>query len=196
MSDNALIIFAKNPVLGKVKTRLAKTEGDEQALEIYEKLLAFTREQVQQVKATVIVYYSDQIESNDDWVEVEKKVQVSGDLGEKMSEALEAELVNYKKVCIIGTDCAQLEAEIINRAFSELDDTDFVLGPANDGGYYLLGMKSFHTELFDDMKWSTSKVLRETLNRIKSMNKSVSLLPELVDIDTIQDWQLVMDNFK
>ncbi|MEO9803118.1 MAG: TIGR04282 family arsenosugar biosynthesis glycosyltransferase [Reichenbachiella sp.] len=196
MSDHALIIFVKNPELGKVKTRLAKNVGDDEALRIYKKLLDFTQKESSKANADSKVYYSSEITKKDIWVNAQKKKQHSGDLGAKMAAAFQEELVAYRKVCIIGTDCAELTSEVIDQAFNALDSKDFVLGPANDGGYYLLGMKDHHPQLFEDVEWSTSAVLNQTIEKIKLMNADYVLLPELIDVDTLKDWELVMENFK
>lgn len=196
MSDSALIIFVKNPELGKVKTRLAKSVGNESALSIYKKLLSYTQKESSKSSTDRKVYYSSEVIKDDIWTDVSKKEQGSGDLGQKMAAAFQRELTSYKKTCIIGTDCAQLTSDLIDQAFNALDFHDFVLGPANDGGYYLLGMKNFYPELFNNINWSTSAVLKQTLDKIKSMGASYMLLPELIDVDTVEDWNLVLDNFE
>jgi rSAM/selenodomain-associated transferase 1 len=195
MSDSALIIFTKKPELGKVKTRLAKSVGDEAALSIYKKLLVFTKSKVDTLAADKIVYYSNSIADNDLWSGYQKAVQGNGDLGQKMQKAFETELRKYKKVCIIGTDCGDLTHSVLEKAFKLLDQHDFVLGPANDGGYYLLGMKEVYNELFNDIPWSTDQVLKLTQSKIKAIDATVHLLPQLVDVDIIEDWNIVSSNF-
>lgn len=196
MSNEALIIFAKNPELGKVKTRLAKSVGDEAALDIYNQLIAYTQEQTAQAGVDLVVYYTEHLDEHDNWLHAIKKVQTSGNLGNRMATAFQAELEKYERVCIIGTDCAELTTTIIRKAFSMLEDNDFVLGPANDGGYYLLGMKSFERSLFGGIDWSTNKVLNQTIETISELDRSYALLPELVDVDTIEDWEMVKENFR
>lgn len=196
MTSDALIIFAKNPVLGAVKTRLAKSVGKEQALAIYNKLLSWTQRETSQSQADVIVYYASEIIPDDVWGEVEKKKQPEGDLGQKMAFAFQEELLHFQKVCIIGTDCAALTSDIIDEAFRALETHDFVFGPANDGGYYLMGMKRYVPDLFEDMKWSTSTVLSTSIARTKAAGYSHVLLQELVDVDTVEDWTLVKHNFE
>lgn len=196
MSKEALIIFTKNPELGKVKTRLARSTGDEMALEIYRKLIAHTQKEIVQSGIDLIVYYSSMIEANDGWKATSKRLQSEGDLGNKMSEAFKIELEVYDKVCIIGTDCGELATAHIQQAFAKLADHDFVIGPANDGGYYLLGMKSFHPEIFQDVDWSTDQVLIQTMDKINALQETFYLLPELIDVDTIEDWDIVKGNFQ
>ena len=187
-SKKALIIFARNPELGKCKTRLAKTIGDEAALDVYKFLLNHTADISKQVDADKYVFYSENIQKNDLWDDVifRKKLQKGNDLGERMLNAFnELFQMGYEKVAIIGSDLLELDAETINLAFSQLDHFDYVIGPAQDGGYYLLGMKHLYLKLFENKAWSTSTVLTDTLNDIK--NSKVHLLKELNDIDTFED---------
>ncbi len=196
MSENCLIIFVKNPELGKVKTRLARTLGDEAALDIYKKLLHHTHTITHGLSCDKKLYFSNHIEKLEGWSEdYEPMVQSDGDLGEKMKSAFQTELSHYQKICIIGSDCAELRKIIIEAAFSALDQYDAVLGPANDGGYYLLGLKQMQASLFDDMPWSTDRVLTETKTRLQKSNLTIHLLPELIDVDTAEDWEQVKSQF-
>lgn len=187
----ALIIFVRKPELGKVKTRLAATVGDDKALEIYNILLQHTKEIAQPVQADKYVYYHQQTETVDLWngEGFIKKLQADAELGKKMSDAFN-ELFNngYKQVIIIGSDCLQLQTGFINDAFEMLQHKDMVIGPANDGGYYLLGMNQMHYFIFEHKSWSTELVLEETMKDAIQHNLSVGLLPELIDVDTEEDW--------
>ncbi|QDO93594.1 glycosyltransferase [Formosa sediminum] len=187
-SKKALIIFARNPELGKCKTRLAQTIGDEYALDIYKTLLEHTAQISSNVNADKFVFYSEHIHKNDTWDDniFRKKLQQGENLGERMSNAFK-ELFqnNYQKVVIIGSDILDLSSQIINHAFNSLDENDTVIGPAKDGGYYLLGMKTLHQEVFQNKDWGTATVLENTLENLS--NKSVYLLEELNDIDTFED---------
>lgn len=194
-ADCALIVFAKNPELGKVKTRLAKDVGEEEALRIYKLLLDHTRQETTRSLAACYAYYTTNVAEEDGW-KAEKRIQVTGDLGTRMSAAFREQLHHHDRVCIIGTDCAGLTAEKINQAFEALDEYDFVIGPANDGGYYLLGMKAPGEELFEQISWSSEEVLSQTIDRIKGLGKRFYLLPELIDVDTIEDWEMVKEKFK
>lgn len=177
--------------MGKVKTRLAQSVGDEKALKIYQSLLAHTREIALAVQAERFLFYSNEIVHNDEWKlkDFRKLVQRGGGLGLRMEIAFEEALEAHDKVVIIGSDCASLTAEIVENALAQLDQHDFVIGPAMDGGYYLLGMKHPHSEVFKDIDWSTEKVLRQTIAKIEKLNKSHVLLPELSDIDYLEDWE-------
>lgn len=186
-----LIIFVKNPELGKCKTRLAATIGDEKALRFYKKMLERTLEVVTPAKAQKAVYYSSFIDNKDLWPESDnftKRVQISGDLGLKMSTAFsEAFQQGYQSVCIIGSDCYELDTSIIDQAFEALQNTDAVIGPSTDGGYYLLGMNHLIPEVFNNKKWSTETVTPDTEQDFKQLKISYTKLKALPDIDTEED---------
>jgi len=186
---NALIIFIKNPVAGKAKTRLAKDIGDERALSIYKSLLAYTRTVSLMVNAERYLYYSGEI-LDDSWdtKTFNKKLQSGNGLGERMSNAFREVLRSNKKVLIIGSDCPQLDLMTISNAFSALNDHDHVIGPSKDGGYYLLGMKEYNPAVFKDVSWSTDAVCSQTIEKIKVSNKTYHLLQELSDVDHKVDW--------
>ncbi len=190
MGENQLLIFVKNKVLGKVKTRLAKTIGDKKALYIYRALLHYTSMVSAKVNALRKVYYSSFIVSNDEFESdlFEKRLQASGNLGDKMYEGVkEAFGEKAKKVIVIGSDCYEINETIIQEAFNALSNHDYVLGPANDGGYYLIGMKKRNKEVFENVVWSTENVLLDTILNIKKQNKTYYLLPTLTDVDEEKD---------
>ena len=188
MQKNLLIVFAKNIKLGKVKTRLAKTIGDNHAFDVYKYLVQRTEENTSKVYGCDIhIYFSDVIIESK-WKSHPKFVQKGKDLGEKMKDAFHQSFEKgYEKVVGIGTDIPDLSAEIITQSFHELDLSDTVFGPAEDGGYYLLGMKKLHSTIFDDKEWSTPTLLKKTFQDLKSNAVSTSILVELNDIDTIED---------
>jgi uncharacterized protein len=188
--NNALIIFVRNPELGKVKTRLAVSIGEKRALDIYIKLLEHTKQILKNVHAEIGVFYSDYINNDDDWNAYQKCLQQGDNLGERMQNSFTRLFENsFEKVCIIGSDCYELTSEIINEAFSALDDNDAVIGPATDGGYYLLGIKKVAHSLFTNKNWSTDTVLNDTITDLQNENKTFQLLDKLSDIDTIEDVQ-------
>jgi len=188
MKTNALIIFVRNPELGKVKTRLAKTIGNEKALEVYHDLLYHTRTATQTIDCDKFVFYDSSIEINDIWSSslFEKKNQFGPDLGAKMQNAFQ-ELFNlgYKNCAIVGSDLFDLQAKHINQAFHKLENNDVVIGPAEDGGYYLLGLKKIIPALFTNKSWGTETVLKDTLKDLSFC--SVDFLEILNDIDTFED---------
>lgn len=188
MHKNLLLIFTRNPELGKVKTRLAKTVGPKTALEIYTFLLEKTRLEASTVNADKAVYYSVKIRENDCWDATifEKHQQKGNDLGERMQNAFEKGFKDgYKNIIIIGSDLYDLSSKAIDAAFSDLDTQDAVIGPAEDGGYYLLGLKKLHTSVFRDKEWGTSSVEKETLNNLKAYH--VKRLEIKNDIDVYED---------
>ncbi len=193
-NKNLLIVFAKNPVLGKCKTRLAKDLGKHKALIVYNYLLQHTANVVSQTLSDVAVFYSDFIEKNDCWDNnYYKKIQTKGHLGIKMKNAFQwAFESKYKKVCIIGTDLLSLETKDLSRSFELLENNDLVFGPAEDGGYYLMGMQHLINEAFLDKAWSTNTVLQQTIEDVQV--KKIAFLNKKNDIDTFED--LKKSNFK
>lgn len=189
-SKNLLMLFVRNPELGKVKTRLAASVGPETALDIYLHLLQHTRSVTQELPMDKVVYYSERVEEQDMWPnqQYQKKLQPAGDLGEKMAAAFEAAFTaGYTSVVIIGSDCLQLTSDIISKAFEELQTHEVVIGPALDGGYYLLGMNHLHPELFQGKRWSTEHVFPDTLYDIERLHLTHALLPALSDVDNLED---------
>ena len=187
-SRNLLIIFTRNPELGKVKTRLSKSTGDQVALEIYKFLLNKTNQVTKQVSADKIVYYSEKITKHDIWSSnlYKKEVQHGSDLGAKMKNSFQAAFENkYDKVLLIGSDLYDLEPCHIYEAFKKLDTNDVIIGPASDGGYYLIGLKKLHPKIFKNNNWGTSTVREDTLKDLEKVD--VHLLPILNDVDVIED---------
>ena len=186
MSSSLLLIFVKNPELGKVKTRLAATIGNRKALRIYLKLLEHTRTITQSLPYDKVVYYSPAIQPDDIWGQggFQKSLQREGDLGQRMQDAFQTGFTQgYEKICIIGSDCYELTSEIIQTAYQALDAHDVIVGPSLDGGYYLLGMKELHPELFQNKHWSTSSVLKDTITDLTQKRLQWTALPELNDVD-------------
>ncbi|MFT6971102.1 MAG: rSAM/selenodomain-associated transferase 1 [Roseivirga sp.] len=190
MSKELLIIFVKNPELGRVKTRLAATVGDQNALSIYKRLLERTKEVTVPLSVDKVVYYdltmgSDDLWSNDGF---NKDLQHQGDLGHRMSIAFEKSFqIGYNKVCIIGSDCFELTTEVLNTAFNALDKTNAVIGGAKDGGYYLVGTSQFIPQIFENKQWSTAEVYTDTIKDFKELGHSFIELPKLNDIDREED---------
>lgn len=191
MIKRLLIVFVKNPELGKVKTRLAKSIGDEAALAAYLRLLDHTRQVAKAVGFDVAVYYSSFVDSEDAWdnEKFQKYVQEGADIGVRMHNAIKHGLKNgnYDAACLVGGDIYDLSPEIIDAAFQELIAHDVVLGPAEDGGYYLIGMKEANENIFRLEKWSEPKVFGNTVDLIKSQKLTYSTVKTLNDIDTIED---------
>ena len=188
MPKNLLLVFTRNPELGKVKTRLAKTVGNATALKIYIFLLERTRDISVKVSADKAVYYSVKVRENDIWDAsiFQKHQQVGEDLGIRMLHAFKNGFkAGYEKVMIIGSDLYDLTAETIENAFIALENNEVVIGPAEDGGYYLLGMNSLEEKVFKNKDWGTATVKKDTLEDLK--DKKVFLLAPLNDVDVFED---------
>ncbi len=185
-----LIIFTKNPEAGQVKTRLAHSVGEEKALEVYETLRNHTARVTAGVDAIRMIYYSRFIPSFDLFL-TEKylpQLQMGDDLGERMFHAINAGFERgFRHIVLIGTDCYELRSEILDEAFNALERYDAVIGPATDGGFYLIGLNRVFPELFLDRQWSTPEVLRETTDTLQRFAIKYERLAELSDIDTFDD---------
>jgi len=188
-TDTLLIIFTKNPTLGRVKTRLAQTLGDEKALSVFKKLLAQAAKTASNWGGDVWVFYADFLAEKDLWSAVanQKFLQKGDGLGERMAHAFEMGLASYTKVVLIGTDIPSISTQVIDDAFSKLGQHDFVIGPTFDGGYFLIGMSEYHAYVFQEMEWSTSSVFVQTKNKIRQHNHSLASLEPLTDIDYERD---------
>ena len=202
-SDESIIIFAKFPEQGKVKTRLAKSIGFEKATELYARLAEHSFNETKKLSnVTRYLFYSDISDRKriSEWIGVGFTLypQSEGSLGERMKNAFNKVITKGStKTIIIGSDIPGLSKSLISKAFKELGESEIVIGPSKDGGYYLLGMKKFYPELFEGISWSTEVVLSQTLAKAKLLNLKVTLLKELIDIDRIADfreWQ-GLDNF-
>ncbi|WP_373521113.1 TIGR04282 family arsenosugar biosynthesis glycosyltransferase [Aquiflexum sp.] len=192
-SENAIIIFQKNLIFGKVKTRLAATVGNQMALEIYKDLIAFTYRQVIEIKdADLWVFFSEGFEEiGEDFQKhiTAIMIQEGAYLGERMQNAFATIFgMGYTKAVLIGTDCPEITPKIIKTSLDSLKKHEVVVGPALDGGYYLIGMNKVYPQLFWQMPWSTEKLLTLTLQKLNNDNLSHYLLPVLSDIDTEEDW--------
>lgn len=195
-SKNLLLIFTRNPELGKCKTRLAATVGDQNALDIYKFLLNHTASLTKDVNAAKQVWYSEEVWENDIWDTCifDKKLQHGADLGVRMAHAFqEGFTAGFERIIIIGSDMYDLNQNDIDLAFSQLKQNNFVIGPAEDGGYYLLGMTKFLPQIFQHKKWGTESVYEDTLDDLKNenvhlteMRNDIDLFEDIEDIDAFQ----------
>ncbi|TGE27688.1 TIGR04282 family arsenosugar biosynthesis glycosyltransferase [Hymenobacter metallicola] len=193
MADH-LLIFARHPELGQVKTRLAYTVGPHEALRVYRDLLARTHAAANGVAATKTLWLAGNPLATDttfsSWTGYTQRPQPAGDLGERMHQAFVAAFAaGATTAIIIGTDCPELGSAHLQAAFQYLTTHDVVVGPALDGGYYLLGMRAPIAEFFRDKAWSTASVLADTLADARRLGLSVAQLPALRDVDTADDLQ-------
>ncbi len=187
-SKNLLLIFTRNPELGKCKTRLAATVGDENALEIYKFLLNHTAKLTAGVNAAKQVWYSEEIWKEDIWDHsiFDKRLQNGSDLGIRMGNAFQEGFTKgFERIIVVGSDMYDLNTQDLNKAFEALKTKDVVIGPAEDGGYYFLGMKKFNPSIFQNKAWGTETVLADTLSELKDEN--VQLFETRNDIDLFED---------
>jgi rSAM/selenodomain-associated transferase 2/rSAM/selenodomain-associated transferase 1 len=189
-----LMVFAKAPVPGRVKTRLAAEVGPDEAARIYREL---GRRVVDQVRGgpyrTVVCYDPPEARTTvAEWLGGEKlefRPQAAGSLGERLEAAFRRAFQETGRAMVIGTDAPGVDAARVKAALRALDTADLVLGPALDGGYYLLGLGRPTPELFRDIPWSTSEVLAATRSRARALGLTERLLPALRDVDTLEDWR-------
>lgn len=193
IKTNSLIIFLRYPQNGKVKTRLAKSTSSEFALNFYKSCVENIIRQVKNIpKINRFAFYSDTEEKDNiiNWLgsKLFFSPQEGNDLGGKMKNAFEKVFsTGAEKVIIIGTDVPDLSKEVIQNAFKSLDNSDVVIGPSRDGGYYLLGMKRMNPNLFEGIEYSNNSVYQCTVEKFSKLNLSYYVLPELQDIDTEKD---------
>ncbi len=190
MSNDRLIIFVKNLIPGTVKTRLAEDIGMDMAMEVYKELVANTAEITDKVKVDKAVYYSEYVELWDFFHDEKytKHIQEGNDLGQRMLNAIyDAFEEGYDKAVLIGSDIPEISKKVINSALEKLEDHDLVVGPAEDGGYYLVGMKEAHQKLFEGKSYSHDKVLSELLDSAEEIDLKTFQLPTLLDVDVKAD---------
>jgi len=184
---NLLIVFVKNIILGKVKTRLAKTIGDVGAFNIYYELFSITERASQKVAVDRHVYFSDVIIPSK-WEGDKKFVQEGEDLGIRMRNAFQNGFnEGYENIILIGSDLPNISKEIIDTGFDTLQNNDVVFGPAEDGGYYLVGLSKMNPTIFENKPWSHSELLAVTLAQLKEQQQSIGFIETLNDIDTFED---------
>jgi hypothetical protein len=194
-----ILVFAKAPLAGQVKTRLATAIGDEAAAALYEQLVRDTVSMSVQAKLAPVILYAASSHplfvALGDEHGIGIKIQEGADLGLRMYKAIQGELEWADFVVLIGTDCPVMTADYLDQACGELcAGTKFVLGPAEDGGYVLIGARSAEEKVFTDMRWSTSQVMQHTRERLRLLNQRHAELDTLWDLDTPEDlerWQTV-----
>lgn len=195
-SPEQLLVFAREPVLGRVKTRLAADIGPAAALAAYRELLALTEAAVAAARMPATVWLAeapappaDPARPRPEWPGRPWRVQpAAGSLGERLAHAFaDAFGAGAARVVVIGTDCPGLSAELLREAFDHLTAHDLVVGPAADGGYYLLGLRAPHPALFANKAWSTATVLPDTLADAARLGLRVARLPTLTDVDSARD---------
>lgn len=198
-----ILLFVKSPIEGQVKTRLAGKLGHETARRLYESFVVDTLEIVNALDIHVRICFLPADAENEfkQWLgtEYEYFPQTGRDLGQRMRNAFSQAFDDgFKEVVVIGSDIPDLPAEYLYQAFTALGDSDVVLGPSSDGGYYLIGFSrdSFIPEAFDNIPWSTADVLGQTTKILKRRGRRMHLLPQWHDIDTVGDLRLLIDRNK
>ena len=199
--NNALVIFTKNLIEGQVKTRLIPQWGTEGALLLYKDLLRKTLETVVLTEIDDIYLFSTP-DIDDPFIkfcsthfEIDLKLQKGSDLGEKMANAFSEMLAKYNDVIIIGCDCPEIKRDDINLASSKLNEgVDIVLGPSEDGGFYLIGMSQARNELFENIPWGSPSVLEETRRKITELKLKSYELKEKWDLDRPEDVYRYFEN--
>ncbi|MBF0557541.1 MAG: TIGR04282 family arsenosugar biosynthesis glycosyltransferase [Nitrospirae bacterium] len=195
MSDlSVVLLFVKSPERGKVKSRLGNAIGDDMALDVYRCLVSNTLDMLGAGKYDVRLcfYPPDSHGVVEDWLGSGHCYvpQQGGDIGERMKNAfVQAFSEGVEKAVLIGSDIPDLSISLINEAVSALDISDAVIGPAHDGGYYLIGFNrhSFLANIFQGIVWSTGSVYHETMNIFGQSGSRVHVLTGLSDVDTLGD---------
>ncbi|MGQ9569868.1 MAG: TIGR04282 family arsenosugar biosynthesis glycosyltransferase [Thermodesulfovibrionales bacterium] len=193
----ALGIFFRIPQIGKVKRRLAKEIGEEATLKAYESMLKATIDNVTKLKGIDLFgFYEGEVTFLNllHYITLPLILQKGFNLGERMYEAIQwLNQKGYKKVSLIGTDTPDLPISFIKMAFQKLDSYELVIGPSEDGGYYLIGMKKPYKEIFKNIVWGRDRVLKDTISNAINAGISYFLLSEWYDIDdtnTLNRWRL------
>lgn len=190
--DSVLMVFAKVPEAGRVKTRIAAEMGDQEAARIYRRLGRTVVDRVRGGTYRTMVFFDPPggRTAIERWLGSDGlafKPQGPGDLGSRLHGAFDEVLRHAPKAVVVGTDAPEVGRHLVEEAFRRLDTNDLVIGPALDGGYYLLGLTAPVPALFVDIPWSTDKVAEVTLDRTRSLGMRVSILPALRDVDTVED---------
>ena len=188
-SKSALIVFAKVPEPGKVKTRLTSLLSPEWAARLYESFLLDALDLYSSLKVDVRLYFSSPVDRIPERFRLESlslHQQKGPGLGERMATAfVETFIAGYERAIVIGTDHPTLPVSFIEQAFELLKDPhSVVIGPSDDGGYYLLGMSEFYSVLFKDMVYSHEQVFSQTMQRAANTDAFIHVMPAWYDVDT------------
>ena len=192
-SRNTLIIFAKAPRICRVKTRLWPYLSHRQCLYIHKQAVQQLLQSLyNKTSFKLVLYITDVSNALNIPVSIDVKIQSGINLGVRMHDAMTTELKTSNRVVLIGTDCLEIDANFIDKAFSTLkSNRDIVLSPANDGGYVLVGMHKPHQGLFENINWGTSSVLESTISKAKTLGLTTHVTESLIDVDNQQDLELL-----
>ena len=196
--NNVVITFIKSPEKGRVKTRLAKGVGEKAALALYQCFVMDVLDMIRSTPWALRVYYHPEKSRRRirSWLgnDLDLFPQAGTTLGDKMKNALaETFAAGYERAVLIGSDLPDLPPDIIDSAFNALSNTDAVIGPSPDGGYYLIGftVKGFEPRIFNEIPWGTNRVFDLTLNNFSDHGVSPFCLSVWRDIDTKEDLQFL-----
>ena len=200
-SRQHLIIFTRYPEPGKTKTRLIPALGDVGAANLHKQMTEHTIFQVKELQKITRVsvevrFTGGNLEKMQNWLghDLGYQFQSEGDLGARMAESfINAFNQKVQQVIIIGTDCPDLNSQILTTAFEKLEVFNLVLGPALDGGYYLIGLQQPIAELFMNISWGTAQVFAKTVEIAQKLNLSIGYLQPLADIDRPEDLTALSD---
>ena len=202
-NKRCVILFVKLPEKGSVKSRLARHVGEDVALRLYENMVLDVIDMLKRGRFPFRICYAppDARDQMTGWLGQEYYClpQTGDDLGDRMDEAFAGVFSgDVKEALLIGSDIPGLTTEVIEEAFTSLLTNDAVIGPTDDGGYYLIGFRknTFTPRIFHDMVWSTSSVFRETVDRLHEASVTLHVLPELTDIDTLADLKTLLSQVK
>lgn len=197
--DSRLLVLTKAPEAGKVKTRLAASLGTHAAANVYETLLHDCLEKSVSAKLCPVEIWCSPSPKHAFFQHCQDRYrtrlcqQGTGDIGQRMSHAIMSALQHAEHAVLIGADCPALNAKDLDTAFNALQQgTDVILGPAEDGGYYLIGMREHHPSLFESIPWSTDSVLAVTETRLRERGLDWLTLPVHRDVDTAEDYAVYM----
>ena len=187
-----LAVFVKNLIPGTYKTRIADEKGLAVAREVYQSLLELTEKTVADYPGDVYIYFNNSIPKTEDFPYFKKmswRVQNGSDLGERMSNSFAELLSSHRGAILIGSDCPVLKLDHLRMASEMLRQNEVVFGPAEDGGYYLIGMNRHYSQLFENIPWSTASVLDNSMRIAHQSQLSFHTLPMLYDVDKYSDWE-------
>ena len=198
---NCIVVMARQPVPGSTKTRLAAALGDETAASLYAAFLLDTIATCRRVARLLVTYAPDSPDAalyfRDIAPEAMFAVQPDAPFGARLSAAMQAAFDRgCERVAIIGSDIPHMESVWLNDAFASLDDHDVALGPTQDGGYYLLGLRTPEPRLFDDIDWSSGRELVQTRSRASQLELRVKNVQRTFDIDNLADLQALQELIK
>ncbi len=201
-TKSAVVIFAREPVLGTVKSRLSPALDDAERLNLYKRMLCHTSAVVGRIEEIDASLYSvpdkehPYLNALSKRFDFSQQVQIKGDLGEKMTAAFEDVLEHTDKSILIGSDCPFITRDYIESAISRLNDNAVIIGPATDGGFVMIGTTdhALMEHLFRDIEWGSSDVLETLLKNAQSSDITVELMEPLNDVDRPEDLQL-LDGF-